>query len=50
MEKSVSSPKILNIVLCIMILLAFCIIGTRINVHASESAPYEETIVPITQD
>ena len=47
MEKSVSSPKILNIIVCIVILIAFCIVGTRVNVHASEVKTFEETIVPI---
>ena len=49
MEKDVSSPKILNIILCIIILVTFCIVGTKVNVHASEHTTFEETIVPIDQ-
>lgn len=50
MEKDVSSPKILNIILCIIILVTFCIVGAKVNVQASENTTFEETVVPVEQE
>lgn len=36
MQKNVSSLKISNIILCVVILILFVIIGTRIRVHAEQ--------------
>ena len=37
MEKSVSSLKIFNVVICVIILVVFAVLGTRVNVHAADN-------------
>ena len=46
MEKHVSSLKISNIIVCIIILVAFAIIGTVLNVHASERMTCADEVLP----
>ncbi len=46
MEKHVSSLKILNIVLCVIILIAFAVIGTKVNVHADEINSSNDEVLP----
>ena len=46
MEKHVSSVKILNIVICIILLIAFAVVGTKVNVHASEVVNEENEVLP----
>ena len=46
MEKNVSSVKILNIIVCVIILIAFAIIGTKVNVHADEISSSSDEVLP----
>lgn len=49
MEKSVSSPKILNIIICVIFLIAFVIIGTRVTVKAEEINSNDNEVLPSNQ-
>ena len=46
MEKDVSSLKILNIIVCIILLITFAVIGTKLNVHADEIIKADDEVVP----
>ena len=46
MEKHVSSVKILNIILCVIILIAFAVIGTKVNVNADEISSSNDEVLP----
>ena len=46
MEKSVSSLKILNIIICVIFLIAFVIVGTRVTVKANEINSNDNEVLP----
>lgn len=46
MGKNVSSLKIFNIIVCVIILIVFAIIGTRINVQANEVVSSNDEVLP----
>lgn len=46
MEKNVSSVKILNIIVCIILLITFAVIGTKIDVHADEITSSSDEVLP----
>ena len=48
MEKKVSSVKILNIIICVILLIAFAIIGTNMKVNAEENRA-DEVLPSISQ-
>ena len=46
MEKNVSSVKILNIIVCFIILITFAVIGTKVNVHADGVNSSNDEVLP----